>query len=121
MKRYIFILAVLLQVVFALDAKQISTKEEVDIFPIASANNGTNHRSSLSVDITGHTLSVTVENDLNIISLMVTDSNGSWVVLDNMMSSPDTSCFYISESGNYRIDIVLSNGDQYYGYFDVGF
>ena len=41
------------------------------------------------------------------------------VEIDNMMSSPNTTCIYIEDSGYYRIDIILNNFDAYYGYFTV--
>jgi hypothetical protein len=50
---------------------------------------------------------------------MVSDSNGAIVEYDNMITGPNTKCIYISECGYYRMDIVLNNGDIYYGYFTV--
>jgi hypothetical protein len=123
MKKGIFIfLIVLFQFAFV-EAKQNNASEEIDILISSAGNQNTSisrNPASISVDITGHVLSVNVNEDLGIVCLMVSDANtGVWIELGNMTSTPETTYFYIADTGNYRIDIVLSNGEQYYGYFSV--
>lgn len=115
------LLAILLfQVSVVLEAKQTSTKEGVDIFPIASStNNGTNFRIPIYVDIFSHTLSVTIGEGINVAQVVVTDSYGAVVDMQVLGAKPGTTYFRISNTGYYRIDIYLSNGDQYYGFFTV--
>ena len=85
-----------------------------------NTTNGTELRQSpVTVDITSHTLTISIQQNVGIAQIMVRDSNGAIVEIDHIMSSPNTSCYYISDAGYYRIDIVLSNGDIYYGYFTV--
>ena len=120
-KTFTLLFALLLQAAFVLEAKQISTKEGVDIISVYSAihNSSTDRNLPISVDIMSHTLTVSIHQNVGIAQIMIRDSNGAMVELGNILTSPETTCIYISECGYYRVDIVLSNGDIYYGYFTV--
>ena len=120
-KSFTLLFALLLQAAFVLEAKQISTKEGVDIISVYSAihNSSTDRNLPISVDIMSHTLIVSIHQNVGIAQIMIRDSNGAMVELGNILTSPETTCIYISECGYYRVDIVLSNGDIYYGYFTV--
>ena len=121
-KRLTLLFALLLQVVFILEAKQTSTKEGVEMI-LASSN--TNHHTTqersgvVTAEIVGHTLTISINQNVGIAHIMLRDGNGAVVEIDNMMSSPNTTCIYIEDSGYYRIDIILNNFDAYYGYFTV--
>ena len=119
-KTFTLLFALLLQAAFVLEAKQTSIKEGVVII-ISSLNHHVDQDRSqaITVDITSHILTISIQQNVGIAQIMVRDSNGAIVEIDHIMSSPNTSCYYISEAGYYRIDIVLSNGDIYYGYFTV--
>ena len=103
------------------EAKQKEMLENVNLInKYDNTTNGTELRQSpVTVDITSHILTISIQQNVGIAQIMVRDSNGAIVEIDHIMSSPNTSCYYISEAGYYRIDIVLSNGDIYYGYFTV--
>ena len=120
-KSFTLLFALLLQAVFVLEAKQVSTKEGIDIISIHSnsINSAVERNPPISADIASHMLTISIHQNVGIAQIMVRDSNGAIVEIDHIMSSPNTSCYYISEAGYYRIDIVLSNGDIYYGYFTV--
>ena len=120
-KSFTLLFALLLQAVFVLEAKQVSTKEGIDIISIHynSINSAGERNPPISADIASHMLTISIHQNVGIAQIMVRDSNGAIVEIDHIMSSPNTSCYYISEAGYYRIDIVLSNGDIYYGYFTV--
>ena len=120
-KSFTLLFALLLQAVFVLEAKQVSTKEGIDIISIHSdsINSAVERSPPISADIASHMLTISIHQNVGIAQIMVRDSNGAIVEIDHIMSSPNTSCYYISEAGYYRIDIVLSNGDIYYGYFTV--
>ena len=120
-KKLTLLFALLLQAAFVLEAKQTSTKEGVDVIAVYSAshNSSTDRNYPISVDIMSHTLTVSIHQNVGIAQIMIRDSNGAMVELENIMTSPETTCIYISECGYYRLDIVLSNGDIYYGYFTV--
>ena len=120
-KKLTLLFALLLQAAFVLEAKQMSTQEGVDIISVKSASQHADQdRSSvISAEILSHTLTISFNEGTEIAHLMVSDSNGAVVEYDNMITGPNTKCIYISECGYYRIDIVLNNGDIYYGYFTV--
>ena len=120
-KSFTLLFALLLQAAFVLEAKQVSTKEGIDIISIHSnsINSAVERNPPISADIASHMLTISIHQNVGIAQIMVRDSNGAIVEIDHIMSSPNTSCYYISEAGYYRIDIVLSNGDIYYGYFTV--
>ena len=120
MKRLI-VLTALLQLCVMLEAKEISSKERVDVL-VTKENiyNSTEFRSeSISADITGHVLTITFNDNVGIAHIVIKDSNGVYIDRDNVFSTPDYATFIINDAGYYRMDITLSNGEQYYGYFRV--
>lgn len=120
-KKLTLLFAMLLQAAFVLEAKQMSTQEGVDIISVKSASQHADQDRSnvISAEILSHTLTISFNEGTEIAHLMVSDSNGAVVEYDNMITGPNTKCIYISECGYYRMDIVLNNGDIYYGYFTV--
>ena len=120
-KKLTLLFAMLLMSTFMMKAKQTSTKEGVDVISVMSASHHSDQDRSnaITADITSHILTISIQQNVGIAQIMVKDSNVAIVEIDHIMSSPNTSCYYISEAGYYRIDIVLSNGDIYYGYFTV--
>lgn len=121
MKEKTLLILFVLFVFLGTEAKQKEMLENVNLInKYDNTTNGTELRQSpVTVDITSHTLTISIQQNVGIAHIMVKDSNGAIVEIDHIMSSPNTSCYYISEAGYYRIDIVLSNGDIYYGYFTV--
>lgn len=120
-KSFTLLFALLLQAVFVLEAKQTSIKEKVDVIAVYSiSQNAEQERSPvITADIMSHMLTISIHQNVGIAQIMIRDSNGAMVDLENMLASPETTCIYISECGYYRVDIVLSNGDIYYGCFTV--
>ena len=120
MRKFIALI-VLLQLGIILGAKENSSKEGINILAIKEANiNGSETRSeSISADITGHTLTITFNDNVGIAHIVIKDSNGVYIDNDNVLSTPDYATFIINDAGYYRMDITLSNGEQYYGYFRV--
>ena len=120
MKRLIVLIA-LLQLGIIAGAKENSTKEGIDVLLTKeTAVNGTEFRSqSISDDITGNTLTITFNDNVGIAHIISKDSNGVYIDRENVFSTPDYATFYINDAGYYRMDITLSNGEQYYGYFRV--
>ena len=107
--------------VFNSEANQQKLSEEVDLlFIYASTTNSTEFRSqSISADITGNTLTITFNDNVGIAHIIIKDSNGVYIDRENVFSTPDYATFFINDAGYYRMDITLSNGEQYYGYFRV--
>ena len=120
MKRFI-LLIILSQVVFMTEAKQKNVEEGVDVYYIHSTtyNGYTDRSETISADITGNTLTITFNEDVGIAHIIIKDSNGVYIDNDNVLSTPDYATFIIDDAGHYRMDITLSNGEQYYGYFRV--
>ena len=104
-----------------LEAKDISSKERVDVLVTKeNTQNSSNYRSeTISADITGHTLTITFNDNVGIAHIVIQDSNDVYIDRDNVFSTPDYATFIINDAGYYRMDITLSNGEQYYGYFQV--
>ena len=120
MKRLI-VLTALLQLCVMLEAKEFSSKEGIDLFGTKeNIYNSTGFRSeTISADITGHVLTITFNDNVGIAHIVIKDSNGVYIDRDNVFSTPDYATFIINDAGYYRMDITLSNGEQYYGYFRV--
>ena len=120
MKKTILLISFMLSV-FNSEANQQKLSEEVDLlFIYASTTNSTEFRSqSISADITGNTLTITFNDNVGIAHIIIKDSNGVYIDRENVFSTPDHAIFFINDAGYYRMDITLSNGEQYYGYFRV--
>ncbi|MBQ2906967.1 MAG: DUF3244 domain-containing protein [Bacteroidales bacterium] len=117
----LIVLTALLQLCVMLEAKEISSKERVDVL-VTKENiyNSAEFRSeTISADITGHVLTITFNDNVGIAHIVIKDSNGVYIDRDNVFSTPDYATFIINDDGYYRMDITLSNGEQYYGYFRV--
>ena len=120
MKKYIALIA-LLQLGIIAGAKENSTKEGIDIWVIKEniVSGSTTRSESISADITGHTLTITFNDNVGIAHIVIKDSNGVYIDRENVFSTPDYATFFINDAGYYRMDVTLSNGEQYYGYFRV--
>ena len=103
------------------EAKQKSLEEGVVVLRVhSSIQNGYTDRSeTISADITGYVLTITFNDNVGIAHIVIKDSNGVYIDNDNVLSTPDYATFIINDAGYYRMDITLSNGEQYYGYFQV--
>ena len=121
MKKTIVILFVMLQFGLILGAKENFSTEGVDVLAVKEGTiNGTESRSeTISADITGHVLTITFNDNVGIAHIVIKDSNGVYIDRENVLSTPDHATFIINDAGYYRMDITLSNGEQYYGYFRV--
>ena len=121
MKEKTLLILFVLFVFLGTEAKQKETLEKVDIISMYNAIYGSTESrdQAITADITSHMLTISIHQNVGIAQIMIRDSNGAMVELGNILTSPETTCIYISECGYYRVDIVLSNGDIYYGYFTV--
>ena len=119
MKKIIISVMIFLATMNVVEAKQ--NKDGINISSIHSGiQNGSTHRSeTISADITGHTLTITFNDNVGIAHIVIKDSNDVYIDRDNVFSTPDYATFIINDAGYYRMDITLSNGEQYYGYFQV--
>ena len=120
MKKFIALI-VLLQLGVIAGAKDNYSNEGVDVIATKAniVNGPTDRHESISADITGNTLTITFNDNVGIAHIVIKDSNGVYIDRENVFSTPDYATFYINDAGYYRMDITLSNGEQYYGYFRV--
>ena len=102
MKKLI-LLIVLLQFFFITEAKQKNVDEGVDVYSIhSSIYNGAEPRSeTISADITGHTLTITFNDNVGIAHIVIKDSNGVYIDRENVFSTPDHATFFINDDTNY--------------------
>ena len=121
MTKRLSLILMLLLIGFMSEAKVTSTKDEVNVASFhAGIQNGSETRSeTISADITGNTLTITFNENVGIAHIVIKDSNGVYIDRENVFSTPDYATFFINDAGYYRMDITLSNGEQYYGYFRV--
>ena len=114
-------LIVLLQLGIIAGATEIFTRDGINIIATKeNIVNSTEARSqSISADITGNTLTISFNDNVGIAHIIIKDSNGVYIDRENVFSTPDYATFFINDAGYYRMDITLSNGEQYYGYFQV--
>ena len=121
MTKRLSLILMLLLIGFISEAKVTSTKDEINVASVhAGIQNGSETRSeSISADITGNTLTITFNDNVGIAHIVIKDSNGVYIDRENVFSTPDYATFFINDAGYYRMDITLSNGEQYYGYFQV--
>ena len=120
-KFFFYLTIVILQFVFVQKVNCMTTDEGVDVFMTQSniQNGYTDRSETISADITGHVLTITFNDNVGIAHIVIKDSNGVYIDRDNIFSTPDYATFIINDAGYYRMDITLSNGEQYYGYFRV--
>lgn len=74
---------------------------------------------SIVADITGHTLTIEFKEDVVKAHVIVSNHYGAIVAQETVISTPDVITFTINDAGHYRMEIILVNGDQYYGDFQV--
>ena len=121
MTKRLSLILMLLLIGFMSEAKVTSTKDEVNVASVQAGIQNTvePRHESISADITGNTLTITFNDNVGIAHIVIKDSNGVYIDRENVFSTPDYATFFINDAGYYRMDITLSNGEQYYGYFRV--
>ncbi len=117
----LFLSIVLSFFVCIFSARQRSIVEGIDVHSIHSnTQDASDFRSqSISADITGHTLTIEFKEDVVKAHVIVSNHYGVIVAQETVISTPDVITFTINDAGHYRMEIILVNGDQYYGDFQV--
>ena len=84
-----------------------------------SAGNNSNDRgSSINVFINDHSLIVSFLSDIGQVTVKVLDENN--ITLDLIITpTPTGYIYYIPDAGRYTVVFTLSDGDVYYGEFEV--
>ena len=91
MKRLVIILFVILHFGLVLGAKENSSKERVDVLVTKenTQNSSETRSETISADITGHTLTITFNDNVGIAHIVIKDSNGVYIDRENVFSTPD--------------------------------
>ena len=107
--------------VLKISANQSLLIEGVDVLKTQSGIYNTSDFRSQSIvaDITGHTLTIEFKEDVVKAHVIVSNHYGAIVAQETVISTPDVITFTINDAGHYRMEIILVNGDQYYGDFQV--
>ena len=91
----------------------------VPITVIARAIHGGGDRSeSIVASIDGHVLSIVFTENLGQVNIDITTDSGATVNY-NSMNTPNGVNYYIPNTGSYIVYFTFSDGDQYYGEFEV--
>ena len=117
----IAIIVSLLAIINIAEANRSEKGDGVNLSSIhVNIQNGTSERSqSIVADITGHTLTIEFKEDVVKAHVIVRNNYGAIVAQETVISTPDVITFTINDAGHYRMEIILVNGDQYYGDFQV--
>ena len=74
--------------------------------------------SSIQATINGHYLTVVFLENLGTVYIEVTDTNGGTVAMTDLYT-PNGYIANIYNTGSYIVTFTLTNGDEYYGEFEV--
>ena len=85
---------------------------------IKSSHQGEEKVNAINASIDGHALTVVFTENLGTVHIEVTDTNGNPVEMNDMFT-PNGYYAYIHNTGSYIVTFTLTNGDEYYGEFDV--
>ncbi|MBR0539980.1 MAG: DUF3244 domain-containing protein [Bacteroidales bacterium] len=93
-----------------------------NVIVIRASTEGGGARSYLeqyiSASLSGHYLSISVSQDIGQMTVGIVSSTGV-TVDEQSVETPTSVQFYISQGGEYDIEITLSNGEEFTGSFIV--
>ena len=101
-------------------ARQESEKGKEIVIDIKAKvlHGGADRSSSIQASIDGHILAIVFTENLGQVNIDITTDSGATVNY-NSMNTPNGVNYYIPNTGSYIVYFTLSNGDQYYGEFEV--
>lgn len=74
--------------------------------------------STIQASIYGHTLTVVFTENLGQVDVEISTATGESVQFTSVVTPNGLQC-YIPNTGDYVVTFTLSNGDEYYGEFEV--
>ena len=74
--------------------------------------------ATINASINGHTLMVSFSQNIGQVAVEITTATGATVDCLTTMTPTGFQC-YIPDAGDYIVTFTLSNGDEYYGEFEV--
>ena len=117
-KRFVLLFGFFLSTVWCGAISTYSNDDYSHITIKESSVQGTPKASSIDATIDGHYLTVVFSENLGTVQIEITDLNGGTVALTDF-HTPNGYIAYIYNTGSYIVTFTLSNGDVYYGEFDV--
>lgn len=84
----------------------------------AGVTQGNPKTSSIQATINGHYLTVVFTENLGNVTVEVSKVSGGETQIEST-PTPNGVNFYIYDTGSYIVSFYLSNGDEYYGEFEV--
>lgn len=90
----------------------------IEIKDSTGSLSGSDKSSSIQASIDGHTLSVVFLENLGQVYIEVEEVGGGEAQCQ-ATPTPNGVNFYITYSGSYIVTFTLTNGDVYYGEFEV--
>ena len=117
LKKAFIIFGILLPSFFCV-ANNSTQKENHPVVIKASASVSSPKTSSIQATINGHYLTVVFLENLGTVYIEVTDTNGGTVAMTDLYT-PNGYIANIYNTGSYIVTFTLTNGDEYYGEFDV--
>ena len=117
-------IAIIVSLLAIINIAEANRSEKGDGVNLSSIHVNTQNTSdvrsqSIVADITGHTLTIEFKEDVVKAHVIVSNHYGAIVAQETVISTPDVITFTINDAGHYRMEIILVNGDQYYGDFQV--
>lgn len=101
---------------------EVKTTEKEEGVPIAvkqaATSTGLSKGDSINASIDGHTLSIVFLENLGQVTIDVSLASGGEVETQST-PTPNGVNIYIASTGSYVVTFTLSNGDEYYGEFEV--
>ena len=119
-KRFMLLLGIILPVTFVFANSELSAEKD-GVNPVVInkiSNTGNDRSSSILASIDGHTLTIVFTENLGQVSIEVSYASGNEVETTSIYT-PSGVIIYIPYSGSYVVTFTLSNGDEYYGEFEV--
>ena len=118
MNKRIFLVLCILGMICPSFANNLVSRDELPILATNEGNEKTEVISSISASIDGHSLTIIFLANLGQVTIKVLDELDVEIEL---MSTPTPTgqIIYIPLAGRYTVLFTLSNGDVYYGEFEV--
>ena len=119
-KCIVLLLGIILPTAFSFANSELTTeKDGVGTIVInKNDNTGEDRSSSISASIDGHTLTVSFLSNIGHVTIKITDASGATLDIEST-ETPTGYMYYIPSAGHYVVVFTFTDGDEYYGEFDV--
>ena len=116
MKKKLFLIICLLGALCLGTANNLISNDGLTIR--ANNTNGNDRSAFISASIDGHTLSVNFLSNIGHVTIKITNASGATLDIEST-ETPTGYMYYIPSAGHYVVVFTFTDGDEYYGEFDV--